>query len=97
MPKPISFLISLPVENARAIHYVENLNRKERLDKVYLDNTNLIFALAEQHQEMGNIRETVFFNQMRVLPAIAGHEQAEKKSRKIIEKTVEKYYFCKLD
>ena len=37
-----------------------------KVDKVYLDNTNLIFALAEQHQETGNIRETVFFNQMRV-------------------------------
>ena len=34
MPKPISLLISLPVENARAIHYVENLNRKERLHKL---------------------------------------------------------------
>ena len=37
-----------------------------KVDKVYLDNTNLIFALAEGKQNTGSIRETVFFNQMRV-------------------------------
>jgi len=44
----------------------EGIGQLGKVDKVYLDNTNLIFALAEQHQETGNIRETVFFNQMRV-------------------------------
>ena len=43
----------------------EGIGQLGKVDKVYLDNTNLIFALAEQ-QETGNIRETVFFNQMRV-------------------------------
>jgi len=44
----------------------EGIGQLGKVDKVYLDNTNLIFALAERHQETGNIRETVFFNQMRV-------------------------------
>ena len=38
----------------------------EALSKVYIDNTNLIFALAEENPKTGNIRETFFFNQMRV-------------------------------
>ncbi|MDR1739926.1 MAG: AAA family ATPase [Bacteroidales bacterium] len=37
-----------------------------KVDKVYIDNTNLIFALAEESPESGNIRETFFFNQMQV-------------------------------
>jgi len=44
----------------------DGIGQLGKVDKVYLDNTNLIFALAEQQQETGNIRETIFFNQMRV-------------------------------
>ena len=48
-----------------------------KVDKVYLDNPNLIFALAEQQPEVGNIRETVFFNQMRVKNEIFRSEKAD--------------------
>ena len=44
----------------------EGIGQLGKVDKVYLDNTNLIFALAERQPEAGNIRETLFFNQMRV-------------------------------
>jgi len=44
----------------------EGIGQLGKIDKVYLDNTNIIFALAEQQAEIGNIRETLFFNQMRV-------------------------------
>jgi predicted AAA+ superfamily ATPase len=37
-----------------------------KVEKVYLDNTNLAFCLSEKEPDMGNLRETVFFNQMRV-------------------------------
>lgn len=37
-----------------------------KLDKVYLDNTNLIFALVHEQQNKGNLRETFFMNQLRV-------------------------------
>jgi hypothetical protein len=37
-----------------------------KVDKIYLDNTNLINNLAEDTSNIGNIRETFFLNQMRV-------------------------------
>ncbi|WP_308594621.1 AAA family ATPase [uncultured Parabacteroides sp.] len=37
-----------------------------KVEKIYLDNTNLIYSLAGENSEIGNIRETFFFNQMRV-------------------------------
>lgn len=37
-----------------------------KIDKIYLDNTNLIYNLAEDTSNIGNIRETFFFNQIRV-------------------------------
>ncbi|GAB6008673.1 ATP-binding protein [Dysgonomonas reticulitermitis] len=37
-----------------------------KVDKIYLDNTNLIYNLAENTSNIGNIRETFFLNQMRV-------------------------------
>lgn len=37
-----------------------------KVDKIYLDNTNLIYTLARENSNIGNIRETFFYNQMRV-------------------------------
>lgn len=37
-----------------------------KVEKVYLDNTNLSFALSSSAPVVGNLRETFFFNQMRV-------------------------------
>ena len=37
-----------------------------KVDKIYLDNTNLIYSLAGNTSNIGNIRETFFFNQLRV-------------------------------
>jgi len=37
-----------------------------KVDKIYLDNTNLIHSLAESTSNVGNVRETFFLNQMRV-------------------------------
>lgn len=37
-----------------------------KVDKVYLDNTNLAYSLSEGGVNMGNLRETFFFNQIRV-------------------------------
>lgn len=33
-------------------------------DKIYLANTNLIYALAHENQNKGNVRETFFYNQL---------------------------------
>ena len=37
-----------------------------KVDKVYLDNPNLIFVLGSEEANIGNVRETFFFNQLRV-------------------------------
>ncbi len=41
-----------------------------KVEKVYLDNTNLAFALSSSDPDTGNLRETFFFNQMRVNHAV---------------------------
>ena len=38
-----------------------------KVEKLYLDNTNLIYALAPERGDIGNIRETFFMNQTRVM------------------------------
>jgi hypothetical protein len=37
-----------------------------KVDKVYLDNTSLAYMLGEEASDIGNIRETFFYNQLRV-------------------------------
>lgn len=37
-----------------------------KVEKIHLDNTNIANVLGEQATDIGNIRETFFFNQMRV-------------------------------
>lgn len=37
-----------------------------KVEKLYLDNTNLSYALSSNTPEIGNLRETFFLNQMRV-------------------------------
>ena len=41
-----------------------------KVEKVYLDNTNLSFALSSSMPDIGNQRETFFFNQMCVNHAV---------------------------
>lgn len=38
-----------------------------KVDKVYLDNTNMAYLLGGDATDVGNIRETFFYNQMRVV------------------------------
>ena len=37
-----------------------------KVDKIYLDNTNLIYSLAQDNSNIGNIRETFFLNHTRI-------------------------------
>jgi predicted AAA+ superfamily ATPase len=48
-----------------------------KVDKVYLDNTNLIFSLAGEKSNVGNIRETFFLNQMRVRNEVVSSKNAD--------------------
>lgn len=58
------------MERAGMISQLRNATRGLRglgkVEKLYLDNTNLIYALAPEHADIGNVRETFFMNQTRV-------------------------------
>lgn len=42
-----------------------------KVDKIYLDNPVLIYVLCEPHVEIGTVRETFFFNQLRIVRHVA--------------------------
>ncbi len=48
-----------------------------KVDKVYLDNTNIIFNLVGEKSNIGNLRETFFFNQMRVKNEVISSRKAD--------------------
>ena len=48
-----------------------------KVNKVYLNNTNLIFNLAGDSSDTGNIRETFFFNQMQVYNEVISSKTAD--------------------
>ncbi len=37
-----------------------------KAEKIYLDNTNILYNLSDGNEDIGNVRETFFFNQLRV-------------------------------
>lgn len=37
-----------------------------KVEKLYIDNTNLMYAMAGTSTDIGNVRETFFQNQLRV-------------------------------
>jgi uncharacterized protein len=51
---------------AQLRHQTEGVRLLGKVDKVYLDNTNLIHVLAKENSNTGNRRETFFINQVRV-------------------------------
>lgn len=48
-----------------------------KVDKVYLDNANIIFNLVGDKSNIGNVRETFFFNQMRVKNEVISSKNAD--------------------
>ncbi len=69
------------MEKAGLISQLRNDTRGIRglgkVDKVYLDNTNLIFSLAGDKLNIGNVRETFFINQMRVKNDVISSKNAD--------------------
>ena len=51
-------LIKLLKSGTKGISYLQ------KPDKIYLENTNLVHLFAEQKPNLGNLRETFFFNQL---------------------------------
>lgn len=48
-----------------------------KVEKTYLDNTNLAYALANNKPEIGNIRETFFLSQMKVNNLVRSSEKSD--------------------
>lgn len=48
-----------------------------KINKVYLDNTNLVYILAGENANKGNIRETFFLNQCRVHQQVVSSNLAD--------------------
>jgi len=49
----------------RSLHRdVKGITRLQKPDKLYLENTNLMFALSDTEPDIGGVRETFFFNQV---------------------------------
>ena len=44
----------------------KGMNLLSKVEKIYLDNPNLMYALSGGHTDTGNLRETFFYNQMRI-------------------------------
>ena len=43
---------------------ISGINRLQKPEKIYLENSNLAYALAENNTDIGNVRETFFLNQL---------------------------------
>ena len=41
-----------------------------KVDKIYLDNTNMMYVLGSNSADTGNLRETFFYNQTRVVSEV---------------------------
>ncbi len=48
-----------------------------KVEKVYVDNPNLMGVLANGHPDMGNLRETFFYNQMRVMNRVIASRESD--------------------
>ena len=49
---------------------VSGLKTLTKPEKIYLDNSNLAFALENEKPDVGNIRETFFFNQLKTVSKV---------------------------
>ena len=48
-----------------------------KVEKVYVDNPSLMTILANERPEVGNLRETFFYNQMRVMHKVVASKEAD--------------------
>ncbi|WP_322155831.1 ATP-binding protein [Paratractidigestivibacter sp.] len=48
-----------------------------KVEKIYLDNPNIMYVLEGENLDIGNVRETFFFNQMRVKYPVTASGQSD--------------------
>ena len=62
---PLCFMLCLAIAGRREKKMID-FRILSPMEKVFLDNTNFIYALANDNANIGNIRETFFYNQTRL-------------------------------
>ena len=69
------------LENAHILNLLQQQTKGISLlskpEKIYLNNTNLAFALAEDKVNIGNVRETFFFNQLNSVTNITSSKEGD--------------------
>ncbi|HAQ37559.1 MAG TPA: AAA family ATPase, partial [Saprospirales bacterium] len=58
-------------------HRAKGIRGPGKVEKVYLDNTNIIYHLGGEQSNIGNIHETFFFNQMRLKNEVISSDEAD--------------------
>jgi len=70
LPKSLILL-----ERSRLLSLLRNANKSpddlSKPEKIFLDNPNLAFALDENNPNTGNLRETFFYNQLKVVSKVS--------------------------
>ncbi|GHU56645.1 ATPase AAA [Bacteroidia bacterium] len=57
--------------------YLKGMGALAKPEKIYLDNTNLLYALADNNVNIGNVRETFFANQLLVEHTVSTSKQGD--------------------
>ncbi|MDR0830422.1 MAG: AAA family ATPase [Prevotellaceae bacterium] len=57
--------------------YSNGLKTLTKPEKIYLNNTNLIFAFANDKPDIGNLRETFFFNQLKAVSCVTSSQKTD--------------------
>jgi predicted AAA+ superfamily ATPase len=55
----------------------EGIRAMGKVEKTYLDNPNLMYAIGSNATEIGNVRETFFLNQMKLDKTVYSHKNAD--------------------
>ena len=69
------------LERGELINLLQNSNKGisslAKPEKIYLNNTNLIFAFDSNKPNTGNLRETFFFNQLQAISEVTSSHRAD--------------------
>ena len=69
------------LERARLIGLLHNTgkspNSLSKPSKIFLDNPNLAFSLGENNTNIGNLRETFFYNQLKVVSKVTAADKGD--------------------
>jgi predicted AAA+ superfamily ATPase len=55
----------------------EGIRSMGKVEKIFLDNPNLMYAIGSHATEVGNVRETFFYNQMKLEHSVFTHRNAD--------------------